>query len=82
MKVFYNPNANANILSLTDVEENYRVTMETGNEKAINVHLGEDKFLKLMEYKKEIYYLDTSATNTNNNVTPHTYFIIIVSSNK
>ena len=82
MEVFYNPNAIANILPLMDVAEKHRVTMDTDNEKSINVHLGEDEFLKFLEFQKGLNYLNTSDVNTNNSITPHGSFLSTVSRNK
>ena len=66
MEVFYNPNAIANIISPMEVMEKYRVTMDTGGNKDMNLHLGDDKYLKFMECHKGLYYLDTNTVNTNN----------------
>ena len=56
--------------------------MDTGNEKARNLYIGEDTFFKLTEYQKGPNYFDTCTVNNNDTVTPHTYFICTVSSNK
>ena len=55
MEIFYNPNTISKILYLTGVAEKYRVTMDTGNDKSINVYLGEDKFSKFVIFQKGIY---------------------------
>ena len=82
MEVFYNPNAIANIFPLIDVAEKHRVTMDTDNEKSINVHLGEDEFLKFLECQKGLNYLNTRDVKNNNSITPHSSFISTVSRNK
>ena len=45
MEVFYHLNVISNILSIADVADKYIFAMDTGNEKAMNFHVGEDKFL-------------------------------------
>jgi len=59
-EVYYNPNSLANILSLSEVSERYRVTMDTDKEPAMVVHLNANVSHKFIKFGSGLYYLDTS----------------------
>jgi hypothetical protein len=61
--VWFNPQSLANILSLSQVAERYRVTLDTLVENAFNVHISEGHTLKFHCGPTGLYYLDTSKLN-------------------
>jgi hypothetical protein len=58
--VWFNPQSMANILSLSQVAERYRVTLDTLVENAFHVHISEGHTLKFHCGPTGLYYLDTS----------------------
>ena len=57
--VWFNPASLANILSLAQVRKYCRVTMDTRQEPAMIVHLGNGKIMKFKEYTNGLYFYDT-----------------------
>ena len=53
----------ANILSMSQVAEKYRVTMDTFNENCFVVHLSHDCKLKFTCHDNGLYYFDSSKIN-------------------
>ena len=52
---YYNPNSLMNMFSFQDVRKRFRVTMDTGEENAIIVHLDEGKVVKFLETDNGLY---------------------------
>ena len=60
MGIYVNENSMANILSLKEVENYFRVTMDTKEYHAMSVHYSKDKAYWFRECGKGLYYLDIS----------------------
>jgi hypothetical protein len=61
--VWFNPQSLANILSLSQVAEKFRVTLDTLVENAFHVHISEGHTLKFQCGPTGLYYMDTSKLN-------------------
>ncbi len=59
-EVYYNPSSLANIISLSEVSERYRETIDTDKKPAMVAHLNANVSHKFMKYGSGLYYLDTS----------------------
>lgn len=59
-EVLYNPLSLANILSLSEVAEKYRITMDTSASASIRVHLDTDRVLIFEQCGSGLYFFDTS----------------------
>ena len=72
LKIFFNENSIANILSLKHVADipGVYITMDTRKEKSMTVHLPNGKEIKFMEYTDGLYYYDTSKSKEKVNVYP------------
>ena len=85
MRVHFNPDSIANILSLSDIAnlEGARLTMDSSVERAINLHVN-DSIIQFHECSDGLYYFDASKHNYNNHtVTPYcTTLVQTVKSNK
>ena len=55
-KVWYNPHCMVNILAWSDVRKKFRITADTKEEPAIQVHLGNGEHVTFRELKN-CYYL-------------------------
>eukprot|EP00957_Ditylum_brightwellii_P029029 2193201-Ditylum_brightwellii.AAC.1 len=75
MKVHFNENTMATVLSLSDVVslDGVHLTMNTLKERAILVHLSDDKVIKFKECDDGLYYFDTAA--------PLAHFVGVTSNN-
>ena len=60
--VYYNPAGIANILSLSEVAAKFRVTMDTGKERSMLVHVSDDAVICFTECEKGLYYLDLNSS--------------------
>ena len=58
--VWFNPNCLANILSLAQVSDTYRVTMDTFAENAFLVHISEGNVMKFIRIQPGLYLYDAS----------------------
>ena len=65
--VWFNKASLANILSLSDVRKQCRVTMDTNREAAILVHRKDGNIMKFIEYESSLYYYDADNNNSKNN---------------
>jgi len=61
--VFFNPKSMANILSLAEVSSVFRVNMDTAEELAMTVHIGDGVSLKFSKCESGLYYFDTSKSS-------------------
>ena len=61
--VWCNPSSLANILSLSLVTEQHRVTMDSSVENALVVHVSSDHVIKFCRYSPGLCYFDTSSIN-------------------
>ena len=59
--VWYNPDSLANILSLAQVRQQCRITMDTAVEPALVVHHTDGSCMKFIEYDTGLYYFDASS---------------------
>jgi len=59
LEVYYDESSIANILSLSEVCENFRATMGSGAEHAITVHLTDSSSMKFTRCSSGLYFLDT-----------------------
>ena len=55
LPVWYNPSGGVNILSLHNVQDHYRCTMDTKKENSINVHLNDGSLMKFKSSGKGLY---------------------------
>ncbi len=78
-EVYYNPNSLVDILSLSEVSERYRVTMDTDVEPAMIVHLNNNVSHKFTKCGSGLYYTDTSQLVQSNDAYA---FLSTVKSNK
>jgi len=78
--VFFNPKSMANILSLVEVPSVFRVTMDTAEESAMTVHIGDGVSLKFTKCGFGLYYFDTSKSS-NSTIMAYS-FLSTVRSNK
>ena len=77
--VYFNPKSLANILSLAQVQNMFRVTMDTAEEPTMMVHLSDDLILKFTQCGSGLYYYDVKE----NSATVNSYsFLSTVRSNK
>ena len=60
MEIYVNDNSMENILSLEEVSDSFRVTMNTKEYHAILLHYSKDKAYRFKECGKGLYYLDVS----------------------
>jgi hypothetical protein len=60
-RVWFNKNSLANILSMAEVRNVCRITMDTSVEPAMNVHKMDGTIMKLVEFVSGLYYFNTSA---------------------
>ena len=63
LNVHFNSTSLANILSLSEVESHYQVTMDTTFESAFNVHINDHTILKFLKCGTVLYYFDTAKAN-------------------
>ena len=63
-EVWYNPTGIANILSLSNVEKHYRVTYDSGAEKAFVVHKPDGSANRFVQSEKGLFYLDVNTVDT------------------
>lgn len=83
-EAYYNPNSMANILSLKEVANKFRITMDTVKERAMCIHIDKHRVLKFTECLEGLYYFDTSTianNDTNTNVVGYS-FLNTVKANK
>ena len=59
--VYFNGGSMVNILSLKDVSNKFRVTMDTTVEHSMNVHLSDHHVLKFKQCGDGLHFLDTST---------------------
>ena len=64
LEVYYDGSSIANILSLSKVCEKFRVTMDSGSEHAITVHLTDTHFMKFTRCSSGLYFYDTRGSDT------------------
>jgi hypothetical protein len=76
-KVWYNPKSMLNILSFKDVRKRFRVTVDTGVEAAICVHLDDGKVLKFKEVESGLYLLSSSDKFTKQKVSAYSYLTLV-----
>ena len=71
-EVWYNPESMIDILSFDEVSRKFRITMDTGEENTIKVHIDEEhgKVLRFKSIEAGIYILDA---NDNELVTHYSY---------
>jgi hypothetical protein len=79
--VYYNPQPLANILSLAQVSEMFRVTMDTAEAPTMMVHVSPDLILRFQQCGSGLYYYDTAANTNNSNVISY-LFLSTVRNNK
>jgi hypothetical protein len=84
LQVHVNPSSLANILSLKDVASipGIRITMDTEVERAIHVHVDDNKVLKFNECDDGLYYYDVSTSNFTKPLVNNYSFLSTVTSNK
>ena len=70
----------ANMLSLLQVSQSFRVTMDMVVDPAILVHVGNDDVIKFNKCRSGLYYYDTS--NSYNSTLMGYSFLAMVKSNK
>ena len=63
LPVWYNPACLANILSLSLVTDQYRVTFDSEDENAFRVHISAGHVITFERYQPGLYYLDASSIN-------------------
>lgn len=80
-QVYFNDASMANILSLSEVANVYRITMDTSTSPSITVHLTDDKQLVFTQCGSGLYYYDTTEDKIKSKVTNYS-FLSTVSSNK
>ena len=61
--VHFNSTSFVNILSLSEVDSHYQVTMDTTFESAFNVHTDNHTIVKFLKFGPELYYFDTVKSN-------------------
>jgi hypothetical protein len=79
--VYYNPRSLANILSLAQVSEMFRVTMDTNEAHTMMVHVSPNLILRFQQCGSGLYYYDTAANESNSNVISYS-FLSTVRNNK
>ena len=78
--VWHNPRSMLNILAFCDVRKKFRVTMDTGVDNIMYVHLPRGGTLKFEEVKSGLYLL-RSNNDSNKNISAYS-FLTLVKSNK
>jgi hypothetical protein len=58
--VWYNPDCIANVLSLAQVTDQFRVTMDTAIKNSLNVHISENHMIEFKRVIPGLYLFDTS----------------------
>ena len=62
-RVWYNRKLLMDIMALNDVTKIFRVTMDSGVEAVMNVHVGEGRVLKCMEVTSGLYLFRLMSRN-------------------
>ena len=78
---FFNRNGISNILSLADISEKFRVTMDTNVSQSIVVHLNDHQSISFNKYGSGLYFYDTAVTVNDPDVN-HYSFVTTVAANK
>jgi acetolactate synthase regulatory subunit len=71
-EVWYNENSIANILSLAAVRKVCRITMDTTEEPALNVHRLDGTIMKFVEHESGLYIYSAKNNTINNHVSAYT----------
>ena len=79
--VWFNPNSLANILSLSEVPKQCRVTMDSHAENTLIIHKRDGSMMKFKNYKNGLYYYDATTNNSKPSVTSYS-FLSTVRDNK
>jgi len=84
--VWFNPHSMLNILSLAEVQQRYRTTMDSADSNSIIAHTGKLKNLKFSVVGTGLYLLQNgvnfNSTNTINDVVTHYSYMNLISHNK
>ena len=64
LEVYYDGSSIANILSLSEICKNFRVTMDSDTEHAITVHLTNTHLMKFTRCSSGLYFYDTRGIDT------------------
>ena len=65
-EVYLSETSLANILSLADVSDHFRVTMDSDRDHSLHVHISEQSILRFRRCGSGLYYLDTKSYDNNN----------------
>jgi hypothetical protein len=71
--VYYSPQSLANILSLAQVSEMFRVTMDTNEAPTMMVHVIPNLVLRFQQCGSGLYYYDTAVNDNNSTVIPYSF---------
>ena len=87
-QAYFNPSSMANILSLSEIADMYRITMDTKASPSITVHISGDNKLAFMKCGSRLYFYDIGTSHDdnknssiNNKVTNYS-FLTTVANNK
>ena len=82
-RVWFNPESMMNIFSMKDIVAKFRVTMDTGVENSIKVHVGDDQYLKFDQIDSGLYMLNLNKESNHNINKVSSYSLLtLVSANK
>jgi len=71
-KVYHSTNSIANILSLADLCDHFRVILDSGHDECIRVHVSEHETLQFNRCDSGLYYIDLK--DSSNAFTPYSFF--------
>ena len=66
-QVYFNPTSIANILSLSEISDVYRITMDTSALPPITVHINDTDNIVFSKCGSRLYYFDTNIKGNSTN---------------
>ena len=60
--LYFNKDGIANILSMGELADRFRLTMDTDVSQGISFHLNKDKVISFTKFMRRVYYYDTKIT--------------------
>ena len=72
LQVYHNTASIANILSLSELCNHFRVTLDLGNDECIHVHVSNHETLRFNQCESGLYYIDLS--DSSDKITPYSFF--------
>ena len=82
LDAFYNPDSLANILSLSEISQYYRVTMDTKESNSITVFISATHCLPFLKIRQGLYAYDTAGSPKIISQRPHVCMFSTVAANR